>query len=180
METALFWILWGVVSFWALKTFYYSFSKEKLERLRKASFGISLAVLILTFLPWLPLTLGGKSGLALALEGNILAVLFVILLAISVALFLAKDASLLKIAASATIANTFVLFVLMYQLRPETFILTLYDIAPIIAFMFFLVGDLIVMLLWQQLQLKKRKNKKTNENEKSRRSYSRLDIVNNT
>ena len=160
METVLFWIVWGLISLWALKTFYNSFSKEKLDRLRKAAFGINLAVIILALLPWLPQTLGRESGLTLALQGNILAVLFFILLITSVLLFLTKVPSNLKIAAGATITNTFVLFVLMYQLRPGTFTLTLYDIAPIIAFMFFLVGDLVVMLLWQQLQLKERRGKK--------------------
>ena len=158
METALFWIAWGLISFWALKTFYYSFSKEKIERLRKAALGINLAVFILALLPWLPLTLGGKSGLTLALQGNFLAVLFFILLTISVLLFLTKVPSNLKIAAGATTTNTFVLFVLMYQLRPNTFILSVFDIAPIIAVMFLLVGDLVVMLLWQQLQLKLKKS----------------------
>ena len=159
METVLFWIVWGLISLWALKTFYNSFSKEKLDRLRKAAFGINLAVIILALLPWLPQTLGRESGLTLALQGNILAVLFFILLITSVLLFLTKVPSNLKIAAGATITNTFVLFVLMYQLRPGTFTLTLYDIAPIIAFMFFLVGDVAVLLLWQQLQLKERKGK---------------------
>lgn len=160
METALFWVAWGLISFWALKTFYYSFSKEKLERLRKAAFGINIAVLILTFLPWLPLGLGGKTGLELAIEGNILSILFVILLLTSTILFLTKNASFLKLASMATIANTFVLFIIMYTLRPGTFTLTLFDITPIIAFMFFLVGDLVVLLLWQQLQLVGKRGKK--------------------
>lgn len=155
METALFWIAWGVISFWALKTFYYSFSKEKIERLRKAALGLNLAVSILALLPWLPPALGGKSGLTLASQGNILAALFLILLITSVLLFLTKVPSNLKIAAGAMIANTFVLFILMYQLRPGTFTLTPFDIAPIIAIMFLLVGDLVVLLLWQQLQLKR-------------------------
>ncbi len=160
METVLFWIIWGLVSFWALKTFYYSFSKEKLARLRKAALGINLAVLVLSFLPWLPLSLGGVSGLTLVLQGNVLAVLFFILLIGSIILFFGKNASLLKIAAVATIANTFILFTLMYQLRPVTFTLTLYDIAPIVAVLFLLVCDVVVLFLWQQLQLKERKGKK--------------------
>ncbi len=159
METAFFWIAWGLISFWALKTFYYSFSKEKIDSLRKAAFGINLSVLVLSFLPWLPLALGGKSGLELALQGNILAILFFILLSISIILFLGKVPSNLKIAAGATIINTFVLFVLMYQLRPETFILTLYDIAPIIAALLLLVGDVAVLFLWQQLQLKEKRKR---------------------
>ena len=167
METAFFWFAWGLISFWALKTFYYSFSKEKLNRLRKAALGINLAVFILAFLPWLPASpaggppsLGGTNGLTLALQGNVLAVLFLIFLIISIVLFLTKTPSNLKLAALATITNTFILFILMYQLRPGTFVLTLYDIAPIIAVMFLLVGDLVVMLLWQQLQLNERKGKR--------------------
>ncbi len=154
METTFFWIAWGFISYWALKTFYFSFSKDKLERLRKSALGLHLAVIILLFLPWLPPMLGGNSGLTLAWEGNILAALFIFLLIVSVVLFLIRDSSKYKIAVGATIANTFVLFALMYQLRPDTFILSFFDIAPIIAFMILLVGDVVVMLLWQQLDLK--------------------------
>ncbi len=93
----------------------------------------------------------------LAWEGNVLAVLFIFLIIVPVILFLTKTPSNYKIASGATIANTFVLFALMYQLRPDTFILSLFDIAPIIAFMILLVGDVVVMLLWQQLDLKRRK-----------------------
>jgi hypothetical protein len=154
METIFFWIAWGLISFWALKTFYYSFSKKKLNRLRKAAFGINLAVFVLTFLPWLPPLLGGSSGLMLAWEGNIIALLFVSLLVVSMGLFCAADASLLKLASIATIVNSFVLFILMIQLRPGTFILSFYDIAPIIAVLFLLMNNVIVLFLWQQLELK--------------------------
>jgi len=157
METVFFWFAWGIISFWAFKTFYYSFSKEKLERLRKSALGINLAVLVLTFLPWLPPSLGGTSGVTLALQGNTLSVLFIILLVSSIALFLAKDVLLLKLASIATFANTILLFVRMYILRPGTFTLTFYDIAPIIAVLFLLVCDVAVLLLWQQLHLKKKR-----------------------
>ena len=156
MQTFFYWIVWGLVSFWTLKTFYYSFSKEKLKRLRKAALGINFAVFILSLLPWLPPELGGISGFTLVLQGNMLSVLFIILLLTSTALFLTKDSSFLKTAAIGTIVNTFILFILMYQLRPGTFILTLYDIAPIMAVLFLLVCDVIALLLWQQLQLKER------------------------
>lgn len=143
METIFFWIAWGLISFWALKTFYYSFSKKKLDRLRKAAFGVNLAVLILTFLPWLP-----------SPKGNVLFILFIILLVISMGLFFMKDALLLKLGSIATIVNSFVLFILMIQLRPGTFILSFYDIAPIIAVLFLLINNVIVLFLWQQLKLK--------------------------
>lgn len=159
MEIVIFWVAWGIISFWALKTFYYSFNKRRLESLRKAVLGINLAVLTLTFLPWLPLSLGAKSGIALAIEGSILAVIFLILLVISTLLFLTKSQSNLKIASIAVIINTFTLFALMMQIRPGTFILSLFDLAPIIAFMFLLICDVAVLLLWQQLQLKARKER---------------------
>lgn len=157
METALFWLAWGIVSFWVLKTFYFSYHQDKLQKLRKTALGINLSVLVLSFLPWLPPELGSKSGFTLAMGGNLLAVLFIFLIIVAVVLFLTKTPSNHKMAAVATIFNTFALFILMYQLRPGTFILTAYDIAPIIAFLFFLIGDLVVLLLWQQLQLKTRK-----------------------
>lgn len=157
MESIIFWVAWGLISFWSLKTFCYSFSRKKLEGLRKSALGINIAVLFLTFLPWLPLGLGGKSGFALAFEGNILAVLFFIFLIASVILFLTKAQSNLKIASILEIINTFILFALMVRIRPDTFTLLLFDIAPIIAFMFLLVCDIAVLLLWQQLQLKSRK-----------------------
>lgn len=156
METALFWIIWGIISFWALKTFYFSFSKEKIEQLQKAALGFHLAVLILTFLPWLPPTLGNASGLTLALTGNMLAILFLVLTILSAILFLTKGSSLMKIAAGFTFTNTFILFALMYSLRPTTFTLTLYDVAPTISFLVLLICDVAVLLLWQQLQLKKK------------------------
>lgn len=160
MKTAFFWIAWGIISYWALKTFYYSFSKDKVKSLRKSVLGIHLAVLVLSFLPWLPPEFGGKTGMALALEGNIFAVLFFILLVGSGLLFLSYEALHLKIGSAVIIINTSLIFVIMYQLRPGTFVLTMYDIAPIIAFMILLVGDVTVLLLWQQLQLKERRGKR--------------------
>lgn len=158
METVLFWIAWGLISYWALKTFYYSFSKEKIKRLRKAALGINLSVFVLIFLPWLPTSLaGGTSGLTLALQGDVLSVLFIMLLVTSTILFATKDSLLLKFASAANVTNTFLLFVIMHKFRPATFTLSFYDIAPIVAILFLLVGDAIGLLLWRQLQQKERK-----------------------
>lgn len=163
METALFWVVWGLISFWALKTFYYSFSKDKLDRLRKSALFINLSVLILAFLPWLPPSLGGKSGIFLAWEGNGLSILFIFLIIVPVIIFHIKNERYYKVGASAAIANTVVLFVLMYRLRPGTFTLSLFDIAPIVAFMNLLAGNVVVLLLWQQLQLKQHKKRQKNK-----------------
>lgn len=155
MRAAFFWILWGIVSFLAIKGFYFSFSKEKFESLRKAALSITLSVLVLSMLPWIPPALGGKSAVSFLLEGEILAILFITLIITSIALFLRKNTTLLKIASGATFANTFILFDFMYQLRPATFTLSLYDIAPILAFLLLLVCDVVVLLLWQQIKLQK-------------------------
>lgn len=156
METALFWVAWGLISFWALKTFYYSFSKDKLEHLRKANIGFTIAVLILYFLPWVPLSMDGWTGFGLALNGNFLAILFFIFLFNSLILFLQKEYIFLKIAAVLTILSTLSLFALMISLRPESFTLSLYDIAPIVAVFILLCQIVAVLLLWQQMQLQKK------------------------
>jgi len=153
MEAVIFWIGWGLISFWALKSFYYSFSKEKLEHLRKANIGFTIALFILYFLPWVPLSLAGGSGFGLARGGNLLAILFFILLFITLILFLRKKYIYLKIASVLTFLSTLDLFVLMLIVRPGTFTLTLYDIAPIIAFLVLLCQIGAVLLLWQQMQL---------------------------
>lgn len=166
MGIVLFWVVWGLISFWVLKTFYYSFSKDKLDRLRKSALFINFSVLILAFFPWLsasleagPSTLGGKSAIVLAREGNSLAVIFIILIMVPIFIFHLKKEKLYTVGASAVIINTFTLFVLMYQLRPGTYTLSLLDLAPIVAFMSLLVGNVVVLLLWQQLQMKRHKKK---------------------
>ncbi len=159
METVFFWIAWGIISVWVLKTFYFSFSKEKFERLWKTAIGINISVLILVFLPWLPQSHGGKTGLAIALEGNLLTALFIVLLLVQAILFIIKESTLLKLAVISMVINTFVLFILMLQLRPESFTLTLFDIAPIIAALFLLLGNVVGLLLWQQLKLKEKKRR---------------------
>ena len=156
METLFFWIAWGIISVWALRTFYFSFSKEKLERLRKTSVGLTASVLVLTLLPWLPPFLGGANAVSLALGGNTLAILLFVLLIISLIFFFQKEYLFLKIAAVLTVLATLVLFALMVIIRPGTFTLSLYDIAPIVAVLILLTLDVVVFLLWQQMQLLKK------------------------
>ena|SRR3989344_233136 len=96
METAFFWIAWGAISFWVLKTFYFSFDKNKLQKLRLTAFGIDLSVLILFFLPWLPFSLGGQSGWELIIQGNIFVIVLGILITCSLLTFLTKEKEFLK------------------------------------------------------------------------------------
>lgn len=157
METAFFWIVWGIISFWALKTFYFSYDKEKLRKLRKTAFGINLAVFILFFLPWLPLSRGGLSGWEILLQGEPLVVLLFVLVAISTFSFLTKDHGFLKTGAVLNIAASILFIAAMIRLLPGTFKLTIYSVAPIIASLLLLINNVVVLLLWQQLQLKTKK-----------------------
>src|SRR3990167_8197411 len=156
MEAIFFWIAWGIISIWTLRTFYYSFSKEKLEKLRKTSIGLTTSVLVLTLLPWLPLDLGGSSAVVLALEGIGAASILLVLLIVSLILFFQKEYVFLKTASVLSVIATLDLFALMVIIRPATFTLSLYDIAPIVAVLILLILDVAVFLLWQQMQLLKK------------------------
>lgn len=157
METALFWTLWGIISFLALKTFYFSYDKEKIRKLRQAAFGINLAVLILFFLPWLPLPRGVLSGWEIVWQGDPMIILLPVLIAVSTFSFLTKNHSLLKTGAVLNIAASVLFIAAMMRLMPGTFKLTVYSVAPIIASMLLLVNNVVVLLLWHQLQLKTKK-----------------------
>ncbi len=159
MENALFWLLWGVISFWALKTFYYSFSKEKIDSLRKTAFGISLAVLVLFFLPWMPVSKGGFTGIHLVLNGHAGIGLYFVLLILSSLFFIAHNSRLLKIAAVFNIINSVLIVLNMIAILPGTYVFTLRNSAPLISVLLLLINNVVLLLLWQQLQLlEKRRN----------------------
>ncbi|OGG07426.1 hypothetical protein A2872_02385 [Candidatus Gottesmanbacteria bacterium RIFCSPHIGHO2_01_FULL_42_12] len=155
METVLFWIAWGIISSLVLKTFYFSYSKDKLQRLRLTAFGINFSVLVLFFLPWISEPQGVLTGLGLILESNPFVTLLGGLIVISALSFLSKDKTLLKAGAVSHLSASVLFILTMMRLMPGTVTLTLELIAPIVATMILLVGNVVVLLLWQQLQLKK-------------------------
>lgn len=157
METVFFWITWGLISFWVIKTFYLSYDKNKLNNLRKTAFGVNLSVLILFFLPWPPQLQGGLTGWELILQGNMLVILLGILIVFSTLAFLAKDKMFLKAGSISHITASVLLILIMINVMPGTFLLTFQSIAPILASMLLLAGDVVVLLLWQQLQLKRKR-----------------------
>lgn len=159
-EQIFFWVTWALISTWVLKNFYFTYDLKKLDKLRKTAFGIDLSVLVLFFLPWLQLKVSGVSGWELILNGNFLVFTLFILILTSAILFLTKDHNFLKIGASLHIFASVLFIVTMVRLMPETFILTINSIAPIIASLLLFVGNVIVLLLWQQLQLKTKTNRR--------------------
>lgn len=155
MKIIFFWTAWFLISFWVLKTFYFSASQEKIKRLRLAAFGIDLMVLILFFLPWLTAT--GQSGweLMLAKEGLVILVFGIILLSAVLVLFSSSPANRTGAVLQGGVAVLFI--AMMIKLMPGTVVLSMRHIAPILAALLLLINFVVVLLLWQQLQLKERK-----------------------
>ena len=155
-----FWVAWFLVSSWVLREFYFSPDKEKLNKLCKVSFGIDLSVLILFFLPWLPLPQGGFSGWQLILQGNLWVITLFIFMIFSTFGFLTKNGWLLKAGMAIQIVSSVLFIAVMIVLTPGTITLTFYSLSPIIASLLLLLGNVVVLLLWQQLQLKGEKETK--------------------
>ena len=131
MTTALFWVTWGIISFWALRKYYFSASNNNLDQLRYIAIAINV------------------TALALTIDKFILAIFLIL----SIILLSTKHGLSLKIASLATIFSTFLLFFLMYRQQPNTFTLTTRDFPPIIAILLLLTNSTIVLFLWQQLKL---------------------------
>ncbi|OGG53917.1 hypothetical protein A3H16_00495 [Candidatus Kaiserbacteria bacterium RIFCSPLOWO2_12_FULL_53_8] len=154
METALFWIVWGVISFWALKTFYFSYKSEQIRRLRLTALSVDLAVLILFLLPWLPLN--NETGWALVRAGHLLATTAAALVTLSAVFFVLPSSAANKAGTLASSAAAIVFIAAMINLMPTTYSLTLTVAAPIVAGLLLLANAVVALLLWQQLQLKER------------------------
>lgn len=153
-STAVFWLVWFLFSSWVLREFYFSHNIEKLNRLRKAAFGIDFMVLILFLLPWVSFPYVEYSGWDLVLSGHPLMIFLFVLIVFSTVSFLTKNETLLKTAAAAHLVSSILFIVVMISIMPGTVILTLYILAPIIASLLLLLGNVVVLLLWQQLQLR--------------------------
>ena len=151
MQTAFFWIFFPLISFWALKTFYFSRSLTKLIQLRKTAFWINFVVLVLFFFPWLPLAQGRTTGWELIQRGNHLVILLGILIIGSLLAFLTRNRTFLKTGAVAHIVSSILFITVMINLMPGTVILDFGSIAPIVASLLLLSGNVAVLLLWQQL-----------------------------
>lgn len=145
MNTIFFWIAWGVISFWALKTYYFSYDKDKLRKLRLTVLGIDCSVLLLFFLPW-PTE-----------RDNVFIALLFISIAASTLLFLTNNRMLLKVGSGLHMVTSVMFIITMMHLMPQTVTLSFQSIAPIIASLLLLVGNIVALLLWQQIQLKNSK-----------------------
>src|SRR3989338_5450352 len=157
MQTAFFWITWGILSWWLLSHFYFTFSKKKLLQLRYLTLGFDVSVLALGFFPWLPAVRGSITGWQLVARGEAFSVWFFVLLVCCVGLLLTNNRVLSKLAVGLGMGLSVWMFVMMVRLVPGSFVLALKDIAPIVAALLLLSGNVTGLLLWQQLDLKKGK-----------------------
>ena len=151
METAFFWIAFPLISFWVLKTFYFPRDPLKLNNLRKTAFWIDYIVLVLFFFPWLPQVQGRTTGWELIQQGNIVVLLLGVLISGSMLTFFTKNKALLKAGSIAHIASSILFIAVMISFMPGTVVLDLGSMAAIIASLLLLSGNVVVLLLWQQL-----------------------------
>ena len=99
----------------------------------------------------------GQEAWELIQQGNLSVVLLAILVFFSTLVFLTKKKSLLKGGAVSHMTASVLFILTMIRLMPGTFTLTFQIISPIIASLILLIGNVVVLLLWQQLQLKTKK-----------------------
>lgn len=154
---ALFWIVWFVVCSWVVKNFYYTYRKKYVQNLKYLALLLNLLVLAVFLFPWLPQSRGGLSGWQLLISGEPRVILFFLFLFVSLTLFLAKSQKLLKVGAIINIINSVFIIILFMGLLPGETRLTFRESGPIAAAIILLVNNVVVLLLWHQLQLKSRK-----------------------
>ncbi|MBI1918978.1 hypothetical protein HYS29_00100 [Candidatus Microgenomates bacterium] len=156
METTFFWIVWIIIASWLLRTFYFSYKKNKAEQLWLVSLGINFLVFLLFFLPWMPKELGGKTGWELFSSGNLFVTIMLLLLALTEALLITKQDNLIKLATLTHVSNSVVFIFGMTRILPGTFTLQASGLAAIIAALLLLVGNVTMLFLHQQLELKRK------------------------
>ncbi|MBU0649418.1 hypothetical protein KJ969_04990 [Patescibacteria group bacterium] len=151
-----FWIVFWIIVPWVLKRFYFKHSPKKAERLRYAALVLNSLVLGLIFFQWIPASHGGQTGLELFLQGRWDMILFSALLALSIALLFTKKHALLKTAAVFQIFNSAFFIFLMIRLMPQAYYIKLSHVAPIIISLLLLTTNVVVVLLWHQLEIQEK------------------------
>ena len=151
-STTFFWIAFGTISSLVLRYFYFSKNATLLRRLRFTAGLLETVVLVLLLFPWFP-GAHGYSGWGLVLQGNDAGMtILTILLVFTTASLLFKKQSLFKAGAISHFIATPLMFGLMIKMMPGTVKLTMGDTAPIFAVFILLINNVVLLLLWNQLQ----------------------------
>lgn len=160
MTKALFWIVWFIVCSWVVRNFYYTYRKKNVQNLRYLALLFNLLILAVFLFPWLPKDRGGLSGWQLLVSGKPEVIMFFLFLVVSLALFLTKNQKLLKAGAVVNVINSVFIIILFMRLLPGKIHLTFRESAPIVAAIVLLANNVVVLLLWHQLQLGLRKKER--------------------
>jgi len=151
-----FWAVFWIIVPWVLKRFYFKHSREKAERLRYVALVLNSLILGLIFFQWIPASHGGQTGLELLLQGRWDVILFSVLLTLSIAFLFTKKHALLKTAAVFQIFNSAFFIFLMIGLMPQAYYIKLSHVAPVIIALLLLGNNVVLMLLWHQLQIQEK------------------------
>jgi hypothetical protein len=158
ISTVIFWSLFVFISGWVLRHIYFSKDETLSRKLRITSGIIFIVVSVLLFFPWLPGAHGGSSGWGVALQGDTAMTLLAALLwFFFVTLFFPKKPTLIKAGVISNFAALVILFGFMISTTPETITLTSRDVAPIIVVLLLLINNLVLFLLWNELDKSKKK-----------------------
>jgi len=147
---SLFWILFIPLTVWVLK-FYRSKNSSLIKKLWLISLLIQAVLIPLFFLPWIPVAQGGQSGFQLAVGGDWWVAFYIFLAVLSLGLSLSSKTPLLKAGAGVHVANSIYLMAVLVKLFPESIKLSWTDVAPVISVMALLIGNVAVLLLWNEL-----------------------------
>lgn len=159
METIIFWTAFAFISGWVLRKFYFSKDRKTLTQLRVTAGILHIAVFVLLFFPWIPGAHGGLSGWAVVLQGDVtMTILAILLIFTFITLFVSGKTLLPKMGVISHAIATVVFFGFMIYTFPNTISLTLRDTAPIFAVLILLINNVVLLLLWHELDKKKHKN----------------------
>lgn len=152
MGTIVFWIAFALISSWILRRFYFSKDKNLSRRLRVVAGILHVLVFTLLFFPWIPGPHGGLTGWGVILQGDMVMTFLAGLLAFSfVTLFVPKKLILAKAGILVHVATILLLFGFMIYTFPGTVTLALRDTAPIFATLILLINNVVLLLLWHEL-----------------------------
>lgn len=155
-STIVFWAAWGVISALVLGRFYFSYQAKAMQAMRWSAAFLEILLLALLFLPWLPTAVGGASGFELMMGGRADIIVYTLLLVIAAVIFFGNFLRLIPTAAIIHLFTSVYIFFVMIRLLPGTFTLELRSVAPIISALLLLVGNVVVLMLWQQWQLRRK------------------------
>lgn len=154
--TVFFWITFSIISSLIFRHLYFSKNAILLRKLRVVAATLIVGVFILLFFPWLPEAHGGPSGWGVILQGDVpMVILAGLLIFTLITLFIPHKLILIKTGVLAHIAATIFLFAIMINAFPGTVSLEFRDTAPIFAAMILLANNIVLLLVWNQLQKNK-------------------------